>query len=321
MPAAPRISPRSVFTEDEWRQLTARSDLAGLWPVAHAWLVIALAVAVAAIWPNPLTWLLAVMVVGARQLGLAILMHEAAHGGLSTNQARNDFVGQWLCAAPVGADLASYRPYHLAHHRNTQQADDPDLGLAAPFPVTPDSFRRKAIRDLTGQTFYKQRIAPLLRSQAARTGSGGGSGGGNAGRSAIVGLPQAVQRYLLAQGVIFVLFAAAGQAWAFLTIWLVAQATWFPLVTRVRNIAEHAVATRDPSDPWQLARTTRASWWERALIAPYHVHYHAEHHLWMHIPFYRLPRAHALLRHKGLTDRMVVADSYAEVLRLATSRA
>ena len=31
-------------------------------------------------WPNPFTFVLAVMVIGARQLGLAILMHDAAHG-------------------------------------------------------------------------------------------------------------------------------------------------------------------------------------------------------------------------------------------------
>ena len=40
------------------------------------------AIALMTLWPNPLTWLIAVMIVGTRQLGLAILMHEAAHGGL-----------------------------------------------------------------------------------------------------------------------------------------------------------------------------------------------------------------------------------------------
>lgn len=311
MPAAPRVSPKDVFQPREWARLTERSDLRGLGAVVHAWAVIALAVAVHVIWPNPVTWLAAVLVVGARQLGLAILMHEAAHGGLSRNQRLNDAVGQWLCAAPVGADLIAYRPYHLAHHRNTQQTDDPDLGLAAPFPVSPASFRRKAIRDLTGQTFFKQRIAPLLRAARAVR---------HDPSSAVGGRPVAA-RYLGTTALIGVLFWLAGAGPAFWTVWMVAQATWFPFVTRVRNIAEHACATRDPSDPWQLARTTRASWWERALIAPYHVHYHAEHHLWMHIPFYRLPLAHAMLASRGLTERMVVAAGYSDVLRLATSRA
>ena len=163
MPAVTRIDPKMIFTPEEWQRLTSRSSWLGLWLVVHAWATIIAAVALVTIWPNPLTWLIAVMIVGTRQLGLAILMHEAAHGGLHANKAINEFVGQWLCAVPVGADLASYRAYHLQHHRFTQQPEDPDLSLSAPFPISKESYRRKAIRDLTGQTFVKQRL-PLLLS-------------------------------------------------------------------------------------------------------------------------------------------------------------
>jgi fatty acid desaturase len=110
--------------------------LAGPGLVAHAWAVIVAAGALFVLWPNPLTYLLAVMLIGARQLGLAILMHEAAHGGLHPNLKVNDWVGEWLCAAPTGASLAKYRPYHLTHHKYAQQAEDPDLVLSAPFPTT-----------------------------------------------------------------------------------------------------------------------------------------------------------------------------------------
>lgn len=65
------------------------------------------------------------MVIGGRQLGLAILMHDAAHGRLFVNRRLNDSVGAWLCAYPVLTSLALYRPYHLQHHRFTQQAEDP----------------------------------------------------------------------------------------------------------------------------------------------------------------------------------------------------
>ena len=90
-------------------------------------------------------------------------MHEAAHGGLHANKTINEWIGQWLCAVPVGADLASYRSYHLQHHKFTQQPEDPDLSLSAPFPISKESYTRKAIRDLTGQTFVKQRL-PLFLS-------------------------------------------------------------------------------------------------------------------------------------------------------------
>lgn len=77
--------------------------------------------AAGAVWPVLIP--ISVMIIGTRQLGLAILMHEAAHGGLSTNVRLNDALGHWLCAVPIGASLTAYRPYHLSHHRFAQQAE------------------------------------------------------------------------------------------------------------------------------------------------------------------------------------------------------
>jgi hypothetical protein len=44
------------------------------------------------------------------------------------------------------------------------------LGIAwpAPFPVSRASLRRKIMRDLTGQTFVKQRFGPLAEQLRAR---------------------------------------------------------------------------------------------------------------------------------------------------------
>src|SRR3546814_16641446 len=97
------------------------------------------------------------MVIGGRQLGLAILMHDAAHGLLFRTRRWNEFAGQWLCAWPVGTDLTLYRPYHLKPHRFTQQAEDPDLVLSAPFPITRRRLWRKIRRDLTGESSFRRR--------------------------------------------------------------------------------------------------------------------------------------------------------------------
>jgi hypothetical protein len=43
-----------------------------------------------------------------------------------------------------------------------------DLVLSAPFPISPASLRRKMWRDLSGQTFYKQRIQPLWQALRGR---------------------------------------------------------------------------------------------------------------------------------------------------------
>src|SRR5215467_3381677 len=161
-----RFDPTKVLTPGEMAAVRARSDVTGLLCVAHAWLVIGAAMAVYALWPNPLTFLAAVIVIGGRQLGLAILMHDAAHGVLTRTKWLNEWVGQWLCAYPGLGDMIGYRHYHLIHHRRTQQKDDPDLSLSAPFPITKTSYRRKFIRDITGQTGFKQRRAQFTRAFA-----------------------------------------------------------------------------------------------------------------------------------------------------------
>ena len=299
MAVAPRARPEDFFTPAQWQALQQRSPWRGLWLVVHCWGVIGAAMLVGARWPLLIP--LCVVVVGTRQLGLAILMHDAAHALLHPSRRVNDWVGHWLCSA----SLRDYRPYHLQHHRYVQQAEDPDLVLSAPFPISRASFRRKAVRDLTGQTFYKQRLQPLWRR-----------GGPN--RAQLFAARD--RHFLVANGLGFAVFAAAGWWWVWLLMWALPMATWLPFVTRVRNIAEHAMVPVDQPDPLRQARTTLAGWAERALVAPYWVNFHSEHHLFTQLPCWQLPRAHALLHAAGTTARMEVQAGYVTVLKLATSR-
>src|SRR5471030_705692 len=146
-----------LLTPEQVQRLRGKSDVVGALLVLHAWALILGSMALFVWWPNPFTFLLAVMVIGGRQLGLAILMHDAAHGLLFADRRLNEWVGTWLCAFPVFTSLALYRPYHLKHHRFTQQARDPDLGLSAPFPISRASLRRKILRDLSGRTAFQRR--------------------------------------------------------------------------------------------------------------------------------------------------------------------
>ncbi len=304
MPAVARLDPKDVFSPEEWALLAPRSSWRGLVLVAGAWGLVAAAAAMVVLWPNPLTYILAVMLIGARQLGLAILMHDAAHGALHADQRINDWVGDWLCAAPVGARLGVYRAYHLKHHRYTEQPEDPDLALSAPFPITRASLWRKIVRDLTGQTFYKQRIAPYFGKQRLEARQGGNVTAGQ------------VNWFLAINAIMLLALTLAGLWWVYPALWIVPMATWFPLVTRLRNIAEHAVVDTG-EDPFSHARTTHANILERLFIAPYWVHYHGEHHVFMHVPCYNLPLAHDLLMAKGYGARMRIAPGYADVLRQA----
>jgi len=305
-----RFDPTASFTPEELASVRARSNWKGLLCVAHAWAVIIASMALYWLWPNPLTFIVAVILIGSRQLGLAILMHDAAHGVLLRSKVWNDRVSQWLCAWPVFTDTIPYRHYHLVHHRKTQQKDDPDLHLSAKFPITKESFRRKMIRDFTGRTGLKLRRFQLLNAI-------GPKGMPFAARARNfwnrLGMPVVANLILLA------ILTALGKPYYYFMFWLLPLLTWQQVITRIRNIAEHAMVP-DNDDVMRNARTTYASWWVRALIAPYWVNYHVDHHMLIYVPCYNLPKLHRLLLAKGYGPQMEIRKNYIDVLKLATSK-
>jgi len=307
---ARRILARELLAPQELVALRERIEWKGIALIAHAWAVILGSIALVAIFPNPLTYIVAVVLIGSRQLGLAILMHDGAHGCLSRNATRNMALSQWFCAYPVFADTVAYRSYHLQHHQRTQQHDDPDLVLSAPFPITRASYRRKFWRDISGQTGYEQRKAQFLNalgepswpySQRARH------------------FADKLGRQLLVNAILFAGLALAGVWWAYPLLWLLPLMTWQMVITRIRNIAEHAVIP-DRDDPLRNTRTTKANFIERALVAPYFVNYHLEHHLLYYVPCYNLPKLHAILMRGPHASRMEVRPNYRSVLRLVTNK-
>jgi fatty acid desaturase len=314
--AAKPAADRALWLKERtalWRNALSREDIDSLlemhdwrswFSIGFNWAIVLGAMAGVAVWPNPLTVLLALVLIGTRQLGLAVLMHEASHRSLFSNREVNDWAGNWLCAYPVWSDLQPYRPYHLQHHARTGSDEDPDLGLLRPFPITPDSLRRKIVRDLSGRTGVKFARAAWKRSL-------GGMRQSAVARRAFAGV---VVTNMLLLGVLW----AAGHPALYL-LWVAAWLTTNTLVTRIRAIAEHAL-TPDGEDPLGNTRTVVPRAWERLLIAPNRVGFHLEHHLLMTVPHYNLPRMHHLLRERGALEEACIERSYWAVLRRAASK-
>jgi fatty acid desaturase len=301
---------RAALSREEIADLRTMSDMRAWRSIVLNWGIIAAAFIMVAAWPNPLTIVLGLFLIGGRQLGLAILMHDAAHHVLLKNRQWNDWVGNWLCAYPVWADVHPYRMYHLKHHAKNWTQEDPDLELATPFPITRISLWRKIWRDLSGQTGWKRFLATLNRDV--------GTSKGRVRRDFGAGL-QALQGVLITNGVLLGILAMSGHA-ALYVLWVAAWFTTYSLVMRIRAIAEHAMII-DPTDEMKNTRTTLARWWERLFIAPHRVNFHLEHHLLMTVPHYNLPRLHKWLKERGVLEGACVTDGYVNVLRLAASKA
>lgn len=307
-PATPRW--RAALSREEIADLLMVRDVRAWFSILLNWGIIGAAFAIVAAWPNPLTILLALFLIGGRQLGMAILMHDAAHRVLLKNRFWNDWVGNWLCAYTVWNDLHPYRTYHLKHHAKTWTEEDPDLELATPFPITRGSLRRKIWRDLSGQTGWKRFLAILNRDL--------GTSKGRVRRDFGAGL-QALKGVIITNGALLGLLAVFGYAELYL-LWVAAWFTTYSLVMRIRSIAEHAMVP-DPKNEMQNTRTTLTRWWERLFIAPNRVNFHLEHHLLMTVPHYNLPRLHGWLKARDVLAEACVSKGYLSVLQLAASKA
>jgi fatty acid desaturase len=300
----------------ELKQLGRLSNWRGLGSIAWTWGVIFACFALYSVWPSVWTFAIGWLVMSGRHLALAILMHEGAHFLLLRNKRWNDRVGSWLTAYPAMVNMLVYRAIHLQHHKATWTDADPDLGLATPFPVTRDSMWRKVVRDLTGRTGW-ERYKLIARLSAGLSPKGKGLEGMPL-RTALGNFVARQAGFLITNAILCAGLAVFGRWEAFFLLWWLPAFTGYSLVLRIRSIAEHAVVT-DRNDELLHTRTTLAPFWLRFFIAPHHVNYHLEHHLFMFVPHYNLPKAHALLRREGVLDKAEIAHSYFDVLRRASA--
>jgi fatty acid desaturase len=290
------------LSREEVAYFTSKSNLRAWAIFLGNWALIAAIFAAAVAWPNPLVLFVAIILLAGRQMGLAVLMHDCGHGTFFRSKKLNDVIGQYFCALPIMNDQPSYARGHLEHHRKAGTRADPDLPNYQAYPVTRDSFRRKVIRDLTGQTGYK------LVSFMARRALG-------ALRSGDRAMALSYLQPFLAQVVLLLVLAAFGIAWAYL-LWAVAYMTLFMLIIRIRQVAEHA-AVPDLYDPDSRlnTRTVDAPWWQRLMFVPNGVNFHLEHHFMASVPCYRLRELREHLRRKNALDGVPEFPGYGALLR------
>lgn len=316
-------NPRNWLTQDEIRGLLQKSDWRAAWEILFTWLLIAGSFALVAVWPNPLTVIVALLILGGRQLALAILMHDLGHKAFFKTKSLDFPIGRWFAAWPIFHDIDRYRPYHLQHHSHTGTPDDPDLNIANAYPVKPASFRRKVFRDFIGASGLRNYIGVFMMHFGYLTYSLGGVAikerPGSTGRALRNGAKR-LWGPLLVNGAMFGILWALGHPLLYL-LWVGAMFTTQMFALRIRAMAEHAATPPVSETNLYPTRTTKANFVERLLFAPHHVNYHVEHHLLMTVPSYNLPRMHRLLVERGFYQQATLANSYWDVLRHTVRRA
>ena len=159
MKHAPAIG--DYITTGEVAALSTKSDArAAATLLFQAGLAVA-AFAVEILWPNPLTILGAIVILGGRIQAFGIITHDCAHGAFFRTPRLNTFVGKWVSGAAAHVPLDLYRRYHLNHHKYAGTPDDPDKWMVKAYPVTRESLKRKLIRDVTGQTGFRDLLGEI----------------------------------------------------------------------------------------------------------------------------------------------------------------
>ena len=313
---------RDYLSKEELAELRKANNTRAAWMFVFNWLVIAACFAVLA---SSLHWtfhVAALLLMGGRQLGLGILLHECSHQAFFSTVRLNRFFGHWFAGMPMLIPFDFYRPYHLKHHAKTGTDEDPDVGNIAQYPVTKTSFIRKILRDVSGLSGIKVLYGMVFFVLPGRQGStvslGTNEEDGAYKQSALKNYMQVALFHGLAVGLFYLL----GQPELYL-YWWVAFIFFYPFIVRLRQIAEHgampALASDDVRD---TTRTTIARWWERALFAPNFVNFHCEHHLLPTVPSYHLPHMHQLLKQRGFyaekQEALVDQGGYFTIAALAS---
>jgi fatty acid desaturase len=288
-----------LLSREELETFTRRNDWKAISYIVFNWTFIALIFSGVAMWTNLLTILAGIALLGGRQLAFAALMHDCGHRVLFSSERANAILGQWLCAYPIYSDQPRYAAGHLKHHAFAGTRKDPDLPNYQAYPISRESFRRKVIRDLTGQTGWKAVQATWRR--------------GKADLSKAPWNGNALAGHAIMNGLLFAVLFAFGEGLLFL-MWPIAYLTTYMLIARLRQVAEHgAVPDLFDLDPRLNTRTTLVRWWEKLFVAPFHLNYHLEHHFHANVPCYNLPAFHRYLKSKGAYDETEFPVGYPEL--------
>jgi len=245
------------------------------------------------LWLLPLTFLL----MGRTFAQFASLMHEAAHRLLFADKRTNDWVGRWLLGYPVFTSTDAYRRVHMAHHRDEFGPDEPDIPLYAGYPIGAASFRRKLVRDATGQTGYKlmRQLLGNVRSPDKRS-------------------RRTVWKILAVQAVLLAGAILSGYWWLYPVMWVAPYLTVWRVINRLRSIAEHGGMQRS-KDRRETTHSVRQHLFARFFLVPYNIGWHLAHHVDSGVPFRNLPRFHEALRDAGYVDDSFEYPSYPAIWR------
>ena len=254
---------------------------------------------------HPVAYFFAVLIVGARMHGLAILMHDASHFRFMKNRFWNDLLTNIFTMYPIFTTIDKYRQNHMRHHRHLNSEHDPDwvakLGKREfTFPKTKREFLFTVLTYLVLYQGIMDALWFLKRFGSSQK------------------QPQSQSEKKWIRLTFFALLFTGitlGGLWKYyLLLWIVPYLSTFFMYQYIRSVAEH-FGELAYDHLLTSTRTVKPNLVERFLIAPHNVGYHLEHHLYPGVPYYHLPELHQILMKDGeFADKAHITIGYVKGL-------
>jgi fatty acid desaturase len=264
---------RVMSTGMSAREFRGIDDRLAMTYLALDYLVVILIALISSSVHSPPLTLLALLLIAGRQMALGALVHSAAHYTLFSTRRRNDSLA-FLFAYPVLDSVRLYRGQHLQHHRDFQ-TKTPDR-----FSYLHDELRLNQL-GAWGRT-WTIFMRPLLGYASFRY-----------LRETIDSFshssPEA-RKLLLCWIALIGTAWAFGYLWAFLVYWIVPLVWLYPVLDIWSEVSDHLDADDDSRNQQGLFY---------CVFFKGHETYHAVHHLYPFVPFYRLRNLHHRLREEG----------------------
>ena len=261
------------------KELALPSPVRALAETLLTWGVIVGIIAVYLRFPSPWTYPIVFVLIASRQYALLILMHDAFHMLLHPSRRINDYVAAILIAAPCGSAYWSSRLAHLEHHRRLGEHGDPEFFLHCVGPPSDKRSLRAFVRHfillISGRQAFYTHFSTTETSKVSR--------------HQWFSIMPRLLRVAGAQCVLLSLFAAAGSWTSYLTLWVLPLGTLAVLFNGLRAFCDHANPSDEPGDRVHRLVSYVSTSIERFFVAPFHMNYHAEHHLFPYVPHYNLP--------------------------------
>ena len=270
-----------VIGRAELKRLSERSDARGLLQlgghvallIITGWLVY-LSFGTMWLWP-------AMFVHGVVLIFLFAPLHETIHRTAFHSRALNDVIA-FAIGVLIVLPREYFRAFHFAHHRFTQESNDPELTIRKPAtvgqflwcisggPYWIAGFRGLFVRasgTLSEPIYATDRVRHSVVHEA---------------------------RWVLAIYAVALGLSVAAQSTILLWYWVIPALLGQPML-RLYLLAEHSGCPRSP-DMLENSRTTYTNALVRFLA--WNMPFHAEHHAWPSIPFHALPATNAIIHDK-----------------------